>query len=671
MLLHKSMEDNRYMNLFISIIKMEFITYKRNRLYLFAGTLFILYLLLGWYHFLRGDYIEAGVMLQATTYINMSATLLGLFSGIMANRRDETAHFQEVLISLPGDGIRPIGKIFALGIVSIIFTLAGYFAVLILFMIPCSEYLMFKKEILTYIIIYWSIPFISCGMIGYFLEVVIPSNKLLIPLTLLLWLIISPFNIILRTLLPEKMLLLLNVGENNAHAIYDEYSGLHISTDFIKNASMFFLISLFLFIGGILYKKRDEIKNVQKYVIIFAMLIILFTTYSLFNSINGIEYDRDDIYYFKPLDNLIRKSENKEPSIKLCDMEICFKKNEIRYIAHEYIINIYDRTVTFTLYHGLEIISVKIEGYDIAFKREGDLLYLVFPEGIEQGLITFEVEGNTGDYFHLSEHSVYLSSTFPWYPVPGTFIIAEKGLPYEQVEFKNVELKEPIEFRVKIMGAGRFYSNLEEISKNEFQGFQKGVSLLKGMLISKNIEGKEYIVPPDRINLLISKMHGIEEKINYISDVIGRPPKKIPDKIFVKPLHSSFHQYNYIFAEDHLSVSLGRYIALVDIKGVFRTFYWNDIYRNADNSHAYIFEIILEYMEEPENAHNYIDIFAKDDSDSYTFLKELSVEIIGLHELDPEYLNELLKYMYNEIENNSELPLNHWLNIIVEIKERG
>lgn len=671
MLLHKSMEDNRYMNLFISIIKMEFITYRRNRLYFFAGILLILYLLLGWYHFLRGDYIEAGVMLQATTYINMSATLLGLFSGIIANRRDETVHFQEVLSSLPGDVIRPIGKIFALSMVSIIFTLVGYLTILILFMIADSEYLMFKKEVLTYIIIYWSVPFISCGMLGYFLEVVIPSNRLLIPLTLFLWLIISPFNIILHTLLPKKVLLLLNVGEDNAHAFYDEYSGLHISTDFIKNASIFFLISLFLFIGGILYKKRDEIKNVQKHIVIFAMLIILFATYFLFNSINGVEYDKDDIYYAQPLDSSVKKLENKELFIKSCDMEIYFKNNKIRYIAHEYIGNIYDRTVTFTLYHGLKVISVKMEGNDIAFKREGDLLYLTFPEGIEQGLITFEVGGNTGDHFPLRENSVYLSSTFPWYPVPRTFIIAEKGFPYDQVEFKNVELKEPIEFYVKIVGTGQFYSNLEEISKNEFQGFQKGVSLLKGMLISKNIDGKEYLVPPDRINLLISKMHGIEEKVNYISGVIERPAKKIPDKIFVKPLHSSFHQYNYIFAEDHLSVSLERYISLVDIKGVFRAFYWNDIYRNADNSHAYIFEIILEYMEEPENAHNYINIFAKDDSDSYIFLKELSVEIVELHKLDPGYLNKLLKYMYDEIENNSELPLDYWLNIITEIKERG
>ena len=105
---------------------------------------------------------------------------------------------------MPGDVIRPIGKIFALSMVSIIFTLVGYLTILILFMIADSEYLMFKKEVLTYIIIYWSVPFISCGMLGYFLEVVIPSNRLLIPLTLFLWLIISPFNIILHTLLPKR-----------------------------------------------------------------------------------------------------------------------------------------------------------------------------------------------------------------------------------------------------------------------------------------------------------------------------------------------------------------------------------------------------------------------------------------------------------------------------------
>ena len=58
--------------------------------------------------------------------------------------------------------------------------------------------------------------------------------------------------------------------------------------------------------------------------------------------------------------------------------------------------------------------------------KEGDLLYLTFPEGIEQGLITFEVGGNTSHFF-LRKIRFILSSTFPWYPVPRTFIIAENG----------------------------------------------------------------------------------------------------------------------------------------------------------------------------------------------------------------------------------------------------
>ena len=651
---------------------MELLTFRRNKLYYFTVIILTLYLLLGWYHFLRGNHIKAGVMLQSTSYINMSATLLGLFSGIMTGRSDKMAHFQEVLSSLPGVNIRPAGKIYALCIVSIILTLLGYLDILILFKISGSEYLLFKKEILIYVIIYWGVPLFSCGMLGYFLETVIPSNRLLIPVTLLLWIAISPFNILFYSVLPEKALLLLNIGENDAQAYYDEYSGLYISGNFIKNAAIFLFLSLFLFIGGILYKKRDVIRKMQKYVMVFAMLLIAFTTYFLFNSINRVEYAGDDIYYLEASDNSpISKLENEELTMMSCDIEIYFKEDEICYTAQEYISSMYGRTVPFTLYHGLELISVKAGDEKIDFKREGDLLYLTLPEGMEQGLITFEVRGNTGDYYPVKENSVFLSSTFPWYPVPGEFIVTEKGFPYAQVEFKNVELKEPAEFYVEIKGTDQFFSTLEKISENEFYGFQKGVSLLKGMLILKNINGNEYLVPPDRIDSLISEMSEVEEKIKYISEIIEKPLKKIPDKIFVKPAYSSFHQYNYIFTEDHLTLGCRQYSSLSDIKGVFRAFYWNNIYREADNSHAYIFEIVLDYMEKPERDDNYINIFAEDDSSDYIFLQNLSSEIIGLHKLNPAYLKELLKDMYGKIENNPELPLNYWLEKIDEIKRKG
>ena len=660
------------MELFSSIMKMELLAYRRNKLYYFTGIILFLYLLLGGYHFLRGNYIEAGVMLQGSSYINMSAAMLGLFSGIMAGRRDKTAHFQEVLSSLPGDLVRPYAKMCAWFIVSIILTLLGYMDVLVLFKMADSEYLLFNKEILTYVIIYWGIPLFSCGVLGYFLESAISSNRLLIPVALFLWLIISPFNMILYPVLPERVLQLLNVGENDAQAYYDEYSGLHISGNYIKNALVFLLTSIALFISEVAYKKRDETGRRQKYTMLVVILLTMLFTCLLFNSMNWTEHAEDSIYY-GALDNIpVKRSGNRGLLMESCNIKISFTENSCSYIAQEYISNIYDRRIPFTLYHGLEVISVKAEDKNIDFERKGDILYLTLPEGMEQSLITFEVRGSTGNLFPIYENAVYISSTFPWYPVPGEFVIAQKGFPYGDVEFKNLELEEPAKFHVKIEGNDQFYSNLEEVSKNEFQGLQKGVSLFKGMLISKNINGIEYIVPPDRVDDIISKMPEIQGKISYISEIIERPAKKVPEKIFVKPEYSSFHQYNYIFAQDHITASFSRYSTLNDIKGVFRSFYWNDIYREADNAHAYIFEIVLEYMEEPEKEYSYINIFATENrGDNSEFLQELSTEIIKLHKLNSEYLKELLRDMYGEIEKNPELPLSYWLDKIDELKEKG
>ena len=420
------------MELFSSIMKMELLAYRRNKLYYFTGIILFLYLLLGGYHFLRGNYIEAGVMLQGSSYINMSATMLGLFSGIMAGRRDKSAHFQEVLSSLPGDLVRPYAKMCAWFIVSIILTLLGYMDVLVLFKIAGSEYLLFNKEILSYVIIYWGVPLFSCGALGYFLESAISSNRILIPVALLLWLVISPFNMILYPVLPERILQLLNIGENDAQAYYDDISG-----NYIKNAGMFLLTSMFFFISEVLYKKRNEIRRVPKYAMLVVILLTMLFTCFLFNSMNLTERAEDSIYY-GALDNIpVKRSGNRGLLMESCNIKISFTENSCSYIAQEYISNIYDRRIPFTLYHGLEVISVKAGDENIDFEREEDILYLTLPEGMKQSLITFEVRGNTGDLFLIYENAVYLSSTFPWYPVPGEFVIAQNGFPYGDVEFKN------------------------------------------------------------------------------------------------------------------------------------------------------------------------------------------------------------------------------------------
>lgn len=661
-----------------AIISMELLTYKRNRIVYFILLILTVYIGIGYYHYLRDDYIQAGQMLQSSSYINMAASLVGLFFGVIIAGSEKRLNFQEILGSLPGDNIRPYGKIISWLILNLIINLIAYVEVLIYFRIAGSEFLLFKKDIYIYIAAYWSGALFAAGVLGYFIEVVFSYKWWNIALIFIVWILISPFNILFSSFIPKDILNYINSGENFIVMNYDDYLGLNISNSLVMNKVALSLLSICLLQGGLLIKRYKKYNIMERNIYFTLMIITVVFFCILFNKRSEpyIQKLEDAEYYNNEVKESIfydDASVAHELKAEYYDIRISFDKLELRYTADVKLSENNKSVLPFTLYHGLNVSSVEINGELAEFEREGDWIYVQSKKDMETLDISFQVSGNTGDLCPITENSFFLSPTFPWYPVPGIFTIAEKSFYNYEAEFKNVHLNEPVEFYITTDNKGLVFSNIDKIGQNEFHGFSKGAGLFSGMLISKEIDGKRYLVPPDRTNIIKSSLSIIKGKINFIADIVDRPKKSIPETICVKPLYSFYPKYKLIYTEDCLFVSndLRSLSSITDIKGVFRAFFWNDVYTTADDIHAHVFEMMLEFIEEKDE---YADLFRyssieEDEINKYNeLLVNLSKKAMDLFNENNCNLEKLVKIMYDKIERDPGTTADVWFDTIEEIK---
>lgn len=104
----------------------------------------------------------------------------------------------------------------------------------------------------------------------------------------------------------------------------------------------------------------------------------------------------------------------------------------------------------FTLYHQLEIENILLDGARINWTRDGEWVKIPWEKGKKSGVLSFEVSGATGIYNPIKNRQMFLSSTFPWYPIAGKWRVAEVT-PAKDVIFKNLEPQQDISYDVKVI----------------------------------------------------------------------------------------------------------------------------------------------------------------------------------------------------------------------------
>ncbi|HBI04617.1 MAG TPA: hypothetical protein DDY49_11380 [Paenibacillaceae bacterium] len=381
----------------------------------------------------------------------------------------------------------------------------------------------------------------NAGIIGFAFAYVFRSYFTYIGL-FFYWILTSPYNSIL---LPVNISRWMNQGEQNPNLTYDDYHGLFFADAIFTRHLIIFFLSIALVSLALVIRQVKESTKKEKIILIITSVSTLFLSIILFPlSANSLMKDEnassEDIYYRQfqeqnPLNNTYNVSPTLQ--IKSYKIDLNTKNEKISYIA-ALSVNIskenYNKWSFFTLYHGLKVNSVHLDGNEMNWKQDGDIVSILCPEK-SKGDLTFKVEGVTSSFNPVDKKSFYLSASFPWYPIPGKWRIAEINTD-GNIRYNCVELQTPAYFHIKYHKKERIFSNLLNVSENEFKGEAKGVTLMKGNLLEFNEKGMHIVAPPDlitRVPILLPKM---KESLDKISFSLKESNIKIPENIFVVPV---------------------------------------------------------------------------------------------------------------------------------------
>lgn len=144
----------------------------------------------------------------------------------------------------------------------------------------------------------------------------------------------------------------------------------------------------------------------------------------------------------------------------------------------------------FTLYHKYKVSRVEDQnGNELPFIQEGDYLKII-SKGDATYELCIEYEGAAPAYYS-NYQGVYLTGDFPYYPVAGYKVMAEK----ESGLLLRNYLEEETEFDVTVNYHKSVYSNLKSVGRNHFKGKANGVSIVAGMYHQETKNGNRIILP--------------------------------------------------------------------------------------------------------------------------------------------------------------------------------
>ncbi|MBE3594000.1 MAG: hypothetical protein IMX04_02995 [Candidatus Carbobacillus altaicus] len=625
------------MNVFAALFRMEWRLFRRD-LFLWLAQIFLLlyYTGAGWYYYRYPDgTFDAGGMFKLMSYwLSMGVVMIGLLAGVLSARREHVAHFDEIMSSLPGDALRPFAKLLAWATVVLIFFLSASVATLGLQWLENSPLLRYWSDTVSYLAVFWVLPQLSAGILGYVLGMLVTSNWIY-PLILLVWLTLTPYNGWLEWFrLPHALTLWLNQGEI-VYPVYISYEGLAVNAvDFWRHIFLLLLSLSLLAVSLLIRRLRDRTWKERIGLITYAMLFFV-GMLALVVKVNPYPEGENvallggvDMRYYETMQQRspLGSSYARLPSFSVQQVVLDVEHQGYR-MTYTAELGIQTRGdvdwLEFTLYHGYTVQEAKIGEQSLPWEQEGDLLRIKWPGEKKEGSIVLRVEGSPGSGGVLKPQAIYLPSGFPWYPVPGKWRVAESiytqpAFGYQIPSlFLNLELEEPTYFNISVSSPLKIYSNLSETGANAFRGTASGPTLLAGKLVEARVNGFRIVAPPDQINRVPAVLAPLQESIKRAGGRLGTSTYPIPSNIFVTPLYSAQGGLNFPFRVYHDELHLdegifriyygreGDYLA--QSRDILPAFYWYNRYRESDGYAPFFLAAVYEQIYDKTSLSSYVD----------------------------------------------------------------
>lgn len=621
------------MSVFAVLYRMEWRLLRRD-IFLWSAQVFLLmyFTVVGGHY--RGE-LGSGEMLRGgSMLVVMGVTLIGLITGVLAARRERTAHFAEVLAALPGDVARPFAKLTAWATVTLIFSLVGTACTLGVQWLAGSQLILFWPTTVFYILLYWGLPMLSAGILGYALGMVVSSNWVY-PLLFLVWLTITPFNELLHLgQLSSSLKVWLNQYEIDRP--FSDYEGLAVNSAALLRHLFLPLFALSLLAFSLLVRRlRDPVRAEAAVLVSLALLasaggtalVALANPWPFGEDILALSTE-DHFYYEEfqrrhPMGSIYARP----PSFNVESYAINLDHRSYR-MSYTAALRLHAgqgaERLEFTLYHGYKVLKVEVGGRKLTWGQEGDLLWLNWPGKREEAVVTFRVEGAPGSGGTLKPQAFYLPSGFPWYPIPGRWRLAENTRLYpgnRPCLFRNLESVRPVSFRLSVSSPLKAYSNLPETGPNTFGGVVSGPTVMAGKLLEARVNGYRIVAPPDVIRAIPALLPELQEGVRVIGERLGVASPRVPPNVFVVPLHYADNRINLpmrLFSgqlhldEKQLQQWSGQeYKFFTEASFVLPAFFWYDRYRESDGYAPHFLADFYAHLYKGSGMSQYLDLDAE------------------------------------------------------------
>lgn len=378
-------------------------------------------------------------------------------------------------------------------------------------------------------------------------------------IALSVWLLTSSLNteilIYLQNIDSENIRFLLSIfNMGNINIVYplNYYIGLPIEQPrYIVRLIILLFLLLFLF----LYRKKETVINKKhrksramlytsaivlaffSFTYIISNYYVFFTNFADGHDVWSETDSISDKYISGQPVSLNDFNTKKNISIYEYDLDLDFSHKGLRATATVYATT--DKNInkqSFTLYSGMEIESVKVDGEIVEFERshDGIMIYLNNNKNKnEQIVIEFIYGGYSLPIYPANETYVQLNNSFPYIPWPGIKTTDKYAnfYSYSNSDFFFVEdwqMDENIFFTLEYGGPNNLYTNLEK-TDNHYEGYSSIGVYLYSKMLSLNYRDIDIYYPAiiyeDRylaVDALIDSYSVIEDLCTRM-DVIIKP----------------------------------------------------------------------------------------------------------------------------------------------------
>ncbi|UNL83303.1 hypothetical protein [Priestia koreensis] len=442
------------------------------------------------------------------SYGIFSLILTYLFFGVYVTKLDETASIAETFGVVENSiACKTLAKSFVALSAIILSLLVLYLSYLVLYVTSDFHSLRFFLHVGIYMLLYWGLTPFVMFLIGSVLALVI-RNKLIYPLILMMFVLLSPMNAAIFPYDPTKIYSIrldrvLNLGEPNMTRSYNSFYGFALEP--IRwTKSLFCMALLCLFTIFILKKRHTWFSNGFKR-ISFCFLLIACITFTYIISPHQT-FNDDDLVIRSYYDTHRANAAEMNSPIAFSHYDIHLQPkgqlNAFVKIKAENMSNQIVQSMKVALYHELHIQQIKLDGKAVSFEQKQDFVNIHFSSRgwapHTEKTLEFTYAGLHSNLYFANTRAIYLPNYLSWLPseelTPAFQLVSKQRQIHRLPRLAHAQKS----YDLYVNSGKEIYSNLPLKSEQHWSGTtDEGVSIISGQLTSKKLSDFTLVYPND------------------------------------------------------------------------------------------------------------------------------------------------------------------------------